>query len=110
VSIAEFAWLIYPSSANTKPPYQQSPEIAWMLLRQPSDAGLKRLLARRGGSPLRIAGHRCAPEPRSEGENKFWQQCVVSVVAGTDTATERLFGAVVERQGRFKFTSYQNQY
>jgi hypothetical protein len=107
INAAEYAWLVYPSSPLTRPPYQQPPEIAWMLLRQPSDVGLTRLLKRRGGEPLGITSHACDPQPLVEGENKLWRRCTVQTATG---GTERLFGMVVERRGQFKFLSYQNQY
>lgn len=111
ISAAEFAWLIYPSSPYTAAPYRQSPQLVWYQLRASGDPGLNRLLARRGGSPLRIVGHQCDPQPLVEGENKLWRQCSVKTVgASRDTLTEQLFGVVVERGGRFKFASYQNQY
>jgi hypothetical protein len=110
VSAAEYAWLVYPSSPQIKPPYQQAPQIAWMLLRQSSDEGLARLVQRRGGTPLRIIGHSCDPNPVVEGENKFWRKCVVQTLDAGTNVTERLFGAVIERRGHFKFLSYQNQY
>lgn len=111
ISAAEFAWLIYPSSPFTQPPYQQAPQVVWMQLRVRGDVGLHRLLARRGGSPLAIVGHGCDPRPELEGENRIWKHCAVRTVrAPADTATERLFGVVLERGGQFKFASYQNQY
>jgi hypothetical protein len=110
VSAAEYAWLVYPSSPLTRPPYVQAPQIAWMLLRQSGDAGLSRLVQRRGGAPLRITGRHCDPEPLVEGDNRLWRRCYVTTVAGSGTKSEKLFGVVIERHGRFKFVSYQNQY
>lgn len=107
---AEFAWLVYPSSPYTRPPYRQSPDLAWLQLRA-GDTGLRRLLARRGGAQLRIAGHHCDPEPVVEGDNRLWRHCVVNTLRQSgDTVRERLFGVVIERHGHFKFASYQNQY
>lgn len=34
----------------------------------------------------------------------------MAVATAGDTLSERLFGVVIERYGRFKFASYQNQY
>jgi hypothetical protein len=110
VSAAEYAWLIYPSSPLAKPPYSQPPQIAWMLARQASDVGLARLVKRRGGAPVRITGHECATEPLREGENRIWHRCSVRTNDAGTLVTERLFGAIVERHGHFKFLSYQNQY
>lgn len=110
IDAAEFAWLIYPSSPYTKPPYRESPRLVWMQLRA-GDAGMRRLLQRRGGDRLRIVGHHCGSDPLVEGENSLWRRCTVTTVSGgADTLHERLFGVVVERKGHFKFASYQNQY
>jgi hypothetical protein len=51
---AEFAYLIYPSSPYTRPPYRQQPEIVWMLQRESGAVGLARLVDRLGGRPLRF--------------------------------------------------------
>lgn len=110
ISAAEFAWLIHPSSPFTKPPCRQAPQVVWMQMRN-GDTGLARLLERRGGSPLRIAGRARDPEPLREGENLLWRNCRVRTIgARADTLTERLFGVVVERAGHFKFASWPNQY
>ena len=110
ISAAEFAWLIYPSSPFTKPPYRETPQMVWAQLRM-GDVGLKRLVERRGGSPLRIVSRQCDPEPLIEGDNRLWRRCEVRTVgASGDTLSERLFGVVIERAGHFKFASYQNQY
>lgn len=111
ISAAEFAWLVYPTSPFTRPPFTESPRMVWYQLRVSGQVGLERLLKRRGGSPLRIIGHQCDAAPLLEGENKLWRHCVVQTVgAARDTLSERLFGVIVERQGHFKFASYQNQY
>lgn len=110
LSAAEFAWLIYPLSSYTRPPYRQAPQVVWMQMRM-GDVGLKRLIDRRGGSALRLVGHQCDPLPLIEGANRLWRGCSVLTRGATgDTVTERLFGVIVERAGQFKFASYQNQY
>jgi hypothetical protein len=81
-----------------------------MLLRQSGDVGLKRLLDRRGGLPLRVVSHQCDSQPLFEGDNKLWRGCTVRTISGPETTAEKLFGVVIERQGHFKFASYQNQY
>jgi hypothetical protein len=107
---AEFAFLVYPSSPYTRPPYRQQPEIAWLLLSAAGDKGLRRLVERRGGKPFRLLDHWCPPNPDSEGENRLWRGCVVQRVrSAADTVTERLFGPILERDGRFKFYSFGNE-
>jgi hypothetical protein len=111
VDRAEFAWLLYPSSPLLRPPYRQPPEIAWLLLRQAGDKGLRRILERRAGQPLKTAGVVCPDSGFTEGANHYWRRCdlLVSPAHG-DTVRERLFGVIVERHGRYKVMSYENQY
>jgi hypothetical protein len=106
----EFAFLVYPSSPYTRPPYRQQPEIAWLLLSAAGDKGLRRLVERRAGHAFRLVGHDCPREPETEGENKMWRGCAIRRVRSPgDTAIERLFGAIIERRGRFKFYSFGNE-
>jgi hypothetical protein len=108
---AEFAYLIYPSSPFSRPPYRQSPEITWLLLRAEHDKGLARVLGRMGGQSLDYRGHRCDPTPLLEGDNRLWRGCRVRVGSGTRRPQERwLFGVIVERDGRFKFASYKSEF
>jgi hypothetical protein len=46
----------------------------------------------------------------SEGRNRRWTDCTVSVQTAAGVSRERLFGAIIERDGRFKFLSYANSY
>ena len=108
---AEFAYLTYPSSPYTRAPYRQSPEIVWLLLRTEHEKGLTRLLRRLGGEKIDYLGHRCDPEPLREGENRLWRGCRVRVrIGGERLRDRRLFGAVVEREGEFKFASYRTDF
>jgi hypothetical protein len=108
---AEFAYLTYPSSPYTRPPYRQSPEIVWLLLRAEHDKGLTRLVRRLGGQTIEYLGHRCDPEPLREGENRLWRGCRVRVKVGAEAPHDRLlFGVVVERDGHFKFASYRTEF
>ena len=107
----EFAYLTYPSSPYTRPPYRQSPEIVWLLLGTEHDKGLTRLLRRLGGQKLGYLGHRCDVKPLREGRNRIWRGCVSRVRLATgDTLEARLFGAIVERDGQFKFASYATDF
>lgn len=106
---AEFGYLVYPTSRYTRPPYRQSPDIVWLRIRIESNKSASRLLARLGGKPLGFTGYRCAPNPEVEGPNRLWSACVARHSAGTAGSTEmRLFGDIVERDGRFKFVSLSN--
>ncbi|MFL5575454.1 MAG: hypothetical protein ACJ79S_05740 [Gemmatimonadaceae bacterium] len=109
ISRAEFAYLFYPSSIYTRPPYREQPEIVWILQRAKGGSGYRRLVQRFAGRPLGYRGYRCALEPRIQGENRLWGECTVAYRnAHGDSVTTRLFGAILERGGRFKFINYAN--
>lgn len=101
---AEYGYLYYPGSRYTRPPLQQDPGIAWLLLQANSEKGIARVLRRFGGTPLPFATHQCGSEPEREGRNSLWTGCVL----GTGDSATRLFGSIIERDGRFKFVSYAN--
>jgi hypothetical protein len=107
----EFADLYYPESPYTHAPYRQSPALAWSLIQNPSTSGLTRLVRRLGGKPIRYVGHRCDPTPVHEGHNVRYAGCLIRLVDERgDTVTKRYFGSIVERDGRYKFLSYTNQF
>lgn len=108
MSRAEFAYLYYPGSAHTRRPSRQEAPLVWFLHLQESQKGISRALARRGGRPLGLLGYRCAPAPVREGRNVLWHDCLLRLAGGGDTSEVRLFGAVLERDGRFKLHSFAN--
>ena len=105
----EFAWLYYPSSPLSRPPYELAPALMWFQIQGESERGASRLLADRSGRALGYAEHTCAP-PRVEGKNRIYSHCELrrGSPAG-DTLSERLFGLIVEREGSYKFVSYANR-
>ena len=105
---AEFAYLYYPASPHARPPAQQPPALVWFLHAQNSEKGVGRALDRFGGRGMRVRGYTCAQPPRLEAENRIWDDCRLHVGRGADTATLRLFGGIIERDGRFKLLSYSN--
>lgn len=109
LSRAEFAWLYYPTDPQGLPPYDLSPGLRWFTLRGSSDQGLRRLLEKRAGWDLKVAGVTCDPAVSHEGENTVTGPCVVHrLTAAGDTVSERLFGLLIERGGVHKFVSYAN--
>jgi hypothetical protein len=107
----EFADLYYPESPYTHPPYRQSPALAWSLIQNPSTSGLTRLVRRLGGKPIVYVSHRCDPVTVREGRNVRHAGCLVRLVDEKgDTVTKRYFGSIIERNGRYKFLSYTNQF
>jgi len=111
LSAREFIDLVYPSSPNTHPPYRQSPGFVWMQINGQGASGLTRVLQRRGGQSLSYIGHSCQPKPDTQGTNKLWLGCMIRLVSlSGDTTVDRLFGSIIERDGRFKFVSFANQF
>jgi len=106
---AEFAYLYYPFTQYTRPPYELSPALLWFLIEQNSEKGLVRLLRRYGGRPLGYVGYLCEQAPQLEGANHLWHECRIRrKVASGELIEERLFGSIMERDGRYKFVSYAN--
>lgn len=103
---AEFIDLYYPASTYSKPPYKQSPALLWFLMRQESEKGISRLVQRYGGRPTGFSRYHCNPEPKVEGDVKLWEGC--QVTWRLQPSPLRAFGAIIERNGRFKFLSYAN--
>jgi hypothetical protein len=109
MSRPEFAYLYYPTTQYTKPPYELSPALVWYRTESYSSRGLTRALQRYGGKPLAYAGHACEDEPMVQGENRIWHGCVIrSRQSDGDTIALSLFGPILERDGRFKLLSYAN--
>lgn len=103
ITAAEFAWFYYPYTVYTHPPYEQAPGLVWLLTTQNSQKGSNRLLRRFPGGGLRVLGIRCA-EVVPQDINTLHGACTVQL-QGT-AAPQRLFGTILEREGRFKFVSY----
>jgi hypothetical protein len=111
ISRAEFAWLVYPASPLSAPPYQQPIDISWLRHAAASSSGLARLLNRLGGRPFQLESWRCANQPVIEGSNRIWGDCVVTfAVGGAERTTLGLFSSIIEREGRFKILSYANAF
>ena len=107
----EFADLVYPSSPYTHPPYRSPPGLVWMQISQPSATGLKRLLARRGGTTFEYVDYSCQPTPEHQGANTVWTDCQVRVIGpNRETLTQRWFGSIIERDGIYKVVSFANQF
>ena len=105
LSRAEFAWLYYDTHPLSRPPYDLSPALMWFQQVGNSAKGLREVLEKRGGRTLGFMSFRCDP-PIAYGDNRFHGNCVVEREEGGRRLRERLFGALVERDGRWKFVSY----
>ncbi|CAN5888993.1 hypothetical protein BH23GEM7_BH23GEM7_05410 [soil metagenome] len=106
---SEFAYLYYPFTRYTHPPYELSPGLLWFQMQNRSSRGLTRALNRLGGEPLRYLRHECNSVPVKEERNTLWPNCEVELrLPNGESHRGRLFGTVIEREGRFKFVSYSN--
>lgn len=105
----EFITFYYPHTRYTQRPYELAPALLWFQMENPSSRGLNRLMERMGGRSLGYAGLDCPDQPLIEERNRIWEGCTVTV-RGQDgnMAPHRLFGAMLERDGTWKFLSYAN--
>ncbi|MCC6931347.1 MAG: hypothetical protein IT359_20330 [Gemmatimonadaceae bacterium] len=110
VSRAEYAWLVYPELPIARAPYNHPPDAAWMLLAAESRAGRSRLLERFRATPL-VARALACDERETYGSLTLWPNCRVTVPGRDGEArAQRLFGAVVAVNGRFKLLSFGNDF
>ena len=111
ISVEEFAWLYYPTTMTAQPPYELPPGVAWLQIQQRNRDGVLRALREYGGAELDYRGYRCDPEPSLEGGNRMWRNCVVTIGRGGQAPRPiRLFGTIIERDGRFAVVSYSNDF
>ena len=110
LDVAEFAYLYYPPSRYTRAPYELPPATLWLLIEQNGLKGEARVLQHYGGRSLNVNGYRCEDEPRTEGPNRLWEHCLLERADDTGQRfQERLFGSILERDGKFKFVSIANR-
>ncbi len=106
---AEFAWLYYPDSRMSLPPYEAPPQLLWGQILESSNAGARALLNTFGGKPLAVGSLRCPTSAIAEGRNLLYERCTVRLrSAGTTLPENVYFGTIVERDHRFKFLGYAN--
>jgi hypothetical protein len=112
LSRAEFAYLYFPSTQYVRPPYVTPPDVLWQLMHTRSESGMKRLVARVGGTEIHVAAYDCEPTPEVQGVNRLYEQCTIRFRRAATASVERrrLFGSVIERDGRYKFVSYANDF
>ena len=109
VSRAEFAFLYFPHSQYTRPPYELAPELVWLTMVSASEKGAGRLLTRFGGRSLRFERLECTDGTDEEGPNRIQRGCRVRFAVPDSGVREvQLFGALLQRGGRYKFLSFAN--
>jgi hypothetical protein len=106
---AEFAYLVYPESHWTRPPYRQAPGLVWMQAANANGTGFSRLLERMAGRDLGFQSYTCGGEPEVISGNRIWRDCTLSVERTPgDRRDMKLFAGIIERGGQFKIYSYGN--
>lgn len=106
---AEFAYLYYPYTRFTAPPYELSPALLWFQMENGTSRGFHRMMQRMAGHPAHAAGYACPNPVLEEGPNRIWEDCVVQLrPPGGEGQDFRLFGSILEHGGVFKFVSYSN--
>jgi len=110
VDRAEFAWLYYPNSAMSKPPYEAPPQLLWGQILASSNEGTTSMLNKFGGKPLEARKVTCPDAPVNENGSLLHQRCAVQLIAdGKLLPANSYFGTIVERDKRFKFLGYANK-
>lgn len=108
---AEYAWIYFPSLQRMNPATHLQPEVMWMLHAQESEKGITRVLRRLGGGQARFGGNVCEAAPQVEGAERYWHACTVETIAQDgEKAALKLFGSLIERDGRWKIVSYANDF
>lgn len=110
MTAAEYITFYYPESPYTRTPYRQKPALRWFLISSSSSQGAARVWQRHAGSPLGYSGYRCTAQPDVQGNNRIWHDCVLRLRQTGGERQLRLFGPIIERDGRFKFLSYSSDY
>jgi hypothetical protein len=106
---AEFAWLYYPENPISEPPYELPVGIAWFELEGNSLAGVRRALATYGGRSVVFRDVECPGTPVVQGPHRLWNGCMVLLGHGdASDSVVRMFGSIIERDGRFKLVTAAN--
>jgi hypothetical protein len=107
---SEFAWFYYPGSQLSRPPYESPPQLLWGQLQSNSESGIRQVLGRFGGSPFELIAVTCPPPSDTTTTSRVYSNCRVRVrISDRSTIEDRLFGSIVEHDGRFKFLGYANR-
>lgn len=112
LSRAEFAWLMFPDHRYAEPPYELDPGIFWLQLTAENSKGVERVLQRYGGQTLAFERLTCDADTLQmlRGPTTLWGPCRVRYRTADSTLTRQLFGSMIERNGRVKLVSYNNEF
>lgn len=108
ITPVEYIHLYFPESPYTEPPYEMNPAVIWFQMSSGSGRGLGRALDRFSDPALEMEGYVC-DRVIEQGPNRIHEECRVMLRQGDDTRELRLFGPVLERDGRVKFLTYTNE-
>jgi len=108
VSGAEFRKVVWPELPSSRPEVNLSVDYAWGDLNTKSRSYLASTLSEFGGRRLELVAIDFTGESTSYRTFSVHRHSVLTVRADGQAATERvrLFGSVLERDGRFKLFSY----
>lgn len=107
---AEFAWLYYPGSKMSLPPYEAPPQLLWGQILATSEEGAQNLLKKFGSSSFTVTDVNCPTPPVAEGQNLLHEGCLLKVKSpGAVAGGAPYFGTIIERDKRFKFVSYASR-
>lgn len=107
---AEFAYLYFPDSPYASGRTRTPPDFLWMQFRMNSEKGIGRTFTRLAGRPLGYRALVCPEPPRPQGAGVVHERCVLRRETADGTIEQRLFGTILERDGRFKFVGYTNEF
>lgn len=106
ISKAEFAYLVYPTHPQARPPYSLPPEVMWMMTESSSAKALEKFVATALRRSANIQSVVCEGVT-AQGKNRLHSGCVA--IAAESSRGEELripLGPIIEREGRFKFASF----
>lgn len=106
---AEFAYLYYPGSKMSLPPYEAPPQVLWGQMLASSEDGAQNILKLFSAGSFKVGGVNCPTPPVVEGANKLHEGCTLKVERAGASSEGSYFGTIIERDGRFKFVSYASR-
>jgi hypothetical protein len=107
ISEEEFRQHVWPELPSARPERNLPFSYVWGDLRMKSDAGLKEVLAIHGGRHYELAAIRAAGETTQYPTYLVHRQARITVKDPMGALLElRVFGSVLEKDGRFKVFSY----
>jgi len=106
VSRAEYAYLVYPELTISRPPYRQPPEVAWLLLEAGNGSAIQKLTGK-AAERFAFLGYDCPQPPETQGVLRLHTRCTMRVREDGQARDVRLFGTIIERDGRWKFLALE---